>query len=403
LVLSFKKELLPSRSRLMPPKIIQIPVILSALYGWLIFATSFNHPGAIGPDYNTPGTDFMVFHGGIATALKHDLRLLFDADGFTNYLNQRYHDRLTTPLAFRPWIYPPSFLLLLLPIATLPFLPALLLFQAVTAGLLACALCAGRGRWPGAGWLAALVLLSPAASVTVLWGQAAFLTCALLVAGFRLLPRHGVLAGMVLGLLSVKPQHALLVPFALVALRAWPTLLAAALTAMVLVALSAAVFGADIWRDWLAAAGHFATIDVVWDSSLHTCLMFLGASRPVIFMAELVALAGGAVLVYVVFRRERSEPVRLAVVLAAGNLAAPHTGPYDTMMLLLAGGLVLLDPRRIQPLLAWTLGLCLWMLPFIGQPLMSPPARLAPLLTLALIVWLVRQHAPGERARIMVA
>ncbi len=374
-----------------PPKLIQIPIILSALYGWAIFLTSFHHPGAIGPDYNTPGTDFMVFHGGIATALNHDLRLLFDADGFTAYLNQRYHDRLTTPLVFRPWIYPPSFLLFLLPIAPLPFLPALLLFQAVTAGLLACALCAGRGRWPGAAWLALLALVSPAASVTVLWGQAAFLTCAMLIGGFRLLPRRRVLAGIVLGALSVKPQHALLVPVALVALRAWPTLAAAALTALGMAALSAAVFGADIWIAWITAARHFATIDVVWDSSLHTCLMFLGASRPVIFLAELAALIGGAALVYVVFRRERSETVRLAVLLAAGNLAAPHTGPYDTLMLLLAVGLVLLDPRRVQPLLAWTLGLCLWMLPFIGQPLISPPARFAPLLTLALIVWLLRQ------------
>ncbi len=387
----------------MPSKLIQIPVLLSALYGWAIFATSFHHPGAIGPDYNTPGTDFMVFHGGIAVALKHDLRLLFDADGFTNYLNQRYHDRLTTPLAFRPWIYPPSFLLLLLPIAILPFLPALLLFQAVTAALLACALYAGRGRWPGAAWLALLVLVSPAASVTVLWGQAAFVTCAALVGGFRLLPRHGVLAGMVLGVLSVKPQHALLVPVALVALRAWPALISAAVTAIALVVLSAAIFGADIWIDWIAAAGHFATIDVVWDSSLHTCLMFLGASRPVIFIAELAALAGGAVLVYAVFRRELSETVRLAVLLAAGNLAAPHTGPYDTLMLLLAVGLVLLDPRRVQPLLAWVLGLCLWMLPFVGQPVISPPARLAPLLTLALIVWLVRQHAPADNARVVPA
>jgi hypothetical protein len=387
----------------MPPKLIQIPILLSALYGWAIFATSFHHPGAIGPDYNTPGTDFMVFHGGIATALKHDLRLLFDADGFTTYLNQRYHDRLTTPLVFRPWIYPPSFLLFLLPIATLPFLPALLLFQAVTAGLLACALCAGRGRWPGAAWLALLVLVSPAASVTVLWGQAAFLTCAALVGGFRLLPRHGVLAGMVLGVLSVKPQHALLVPVALVALRAWPALISAALTAIALVVLSAAIFGADIWIDWIAAAGHFATIEIVWDSSLHTCLKFLGASRPVIFIAELAALAGGAVLVYAVFRRERSETVRLAVLLAAGNLAAPHTGPYDTLMLLLAVGLILLDPRRVQTLLAWTLGLCLWMLPFIGQPVISPAARFAPLLTLALIVWLARQPAPSETARVIPA
>jgi hypothetical protein len=41
--------------------------------------------------------------------------------------------------------------------------------------------------------------------------------------------------------------------------------------------------------------------------------------------------------------------------------------------------------------------LVIWLLPLYGQPLMSPVARLAPLLTIALITWLMRQpRQPGR-------
>ena len=49
-------------------------------------------------------------------------------------------------------------------------------------------------------------MLSPAALFDVGTGQNAFLTTAILVAGFGLLPRRPILAGIVLGLLSYKPQ-----------------------------------------------------------------------------------------------------------------------------------------------------------------------------------------------------
>ena len=60
------------------------------------------------------------------------------------------------------------------------------------------------------------------------------------------------------------------------------------------------------------------------------------------------------------------------------------------MLLVLAAGLVLSDETWPKQPLAWTLGLVLWLLPFLGQPLISPVARLAPLLIAVLLVWLCR-------------
>ena len=313
-------------------------MLLASLYAWTIFATSFHHPGAIGPNYNTPGTDYMVFHAGVRTALRRDWALLFDADRFTAFLNAQYHARLTLPLAYRPFVYPPSFLILLLPFAAPGFLGSYLLFQATTAAGLAAALCAGATRRLPALALAAAALASPAASVNMLWGQGAFLTAALLVGGTRLLARHPIASGLVLGLLSVKPQHALLVPVMLLALRAWPTLLAAAASAAALAASSVVLFGTEPWRLWATAARHMAGDVPLWDNSVHTCAILLGA-RPLLANALMAAAwIGGALAVYASNRGVRPAAIRLAILLAASNLAAPHTGPYDTLLLVIAAG-----------------------------------------------------------------
>jgi alpha-1,2-mannosyltransferase len=389
----------------MTPRIIRAPMaiviiaFIASLYAWAIFATTFNHPGLIGPDYDTPGTDYMVLHGGIATAFRHDFALLFDATRFTNFLNTTYQAFLAYPLQYRPWIYPPSFLILLLPFAPFGFLTSYLLFQGVTAAMLAAALCIGAPRGRATALLAACVLFSPAASVNVLWGQGAFLTCSLLVAGTRLLPRHGILAGIAFGLLSIKPQHALLVPVMVFALGNWRAALSACLTAMALAAASAALFGGIIWLDWLQAIRHFPPVD--WDSSLQTCALLLGLPRLAVTILMVLALIGGSALVFLAFRKPVQPDVRLAILLAAGNLAAPHTGPYDTLMLVIAVGLALRTHATAETSLAWTLGLCIWLLPLLSQPLHSPIARGGPLLTVLLLAWLFRMGSEQNKEAVL--
>jgi hypothetical protein len=369
-----------------PPAIIAAFAAVASLYGWAIFVTTFRHPGLIGPDYDTPGTDYMVLHGAIATALRGDYALLFDGARFTAYLNSTYHALLAYPLQDRPFVYPPSVLILLLPFALFPFTLSYGLFQCVTAALLVSALCIGTAHKRAMLALAACVLLSPAASVNVLWGQGAFLTSALLVAGTRFLPRRGLLAGCAFGLLSIKPQHALLVPVLVLALGNWRAALAACVTAITLAAASAALFGGAIWLDWLQAIRHYPMVQ--WDSSLQTCATLLGLPRPGVLLLMAAALIGGGALVFLAARRQVTPDTPLAVLLAAGNLAAPHTGPYDTLMLVIAAALALRERATADSTLPWTLGFCIWLLPLLSQPLISPVARGAPLLTVLLLGWL---------------
>src|SRR5437763_1652895 len=85
-----------------------------------------------------PGQDWMVYYTAARAYLDGNLPLTYDGMRFTAQMNAYFADRLAHPLSFHPWIYPPTFLLLLIPFGLLSWAASYLLFQAVTfAGLLA--------------------------------------------------------------------------------------------------------------------------------------------------------------------------------------------------------------------------------------------------------------------------
>lgn len=107
---------------LRPPVVVLVVGLVTSVYVWAILATTIPYPGRIGLDHNTLGTDWMVFCGAIRSVLDGNASLIFDGDRFTGFLNTAFAGWLSKPLEFRPWAYPPSFLLLLLPFAPLGFL-----------------------------------------------------------------------------------------------------------------------------------------------------------------------------------------------------------------------------------------------------------------------------------------
>jgi hypothetical protein len=188
-----------------------------SFYVWLVLLTTIPYPGKIGLDYNTLGTDWMVFYGAIRSVLDGNAPLIFDGDRFTDFLNTAFAGWLSKPLEFRPWAYPPSFLLMLLPFAPLGFFGSYVAFQVVTGALLALALRSSAAAALPSGALLVAALVCPASAINAIDGQAVFLVAALIVGGFGLLERRPYLGGLVLGLLTFKPQFCILVPLALIA------------------------------------------------------------------------------------------------------------------------------------------------------------------------------------------
>jgi len=152
------------RDGLRPPAVVLIPGLLMSFYVWLNLFTTIPYPGKIGLDYNTLGTDWMVFYGAIRSVLDGNAPLIFDGDRFTDFLNTNFADWLSKPLAYRPWAYPPSFLLMLLPFAPLGFFGSYVAFQVVTAALLALALRSSATTAVPASALFVVALICPASS-----------------------------------------------------------------------------------------------------------------------------------------------------------------------------------------------------------------------------------------------
>jgi Glycosyltransferase family 87 len=399
--------------RLRVPGIVIAVAAVASAYAWAVFATTPAYPGAIGLNLDALGTDWMVFYSGARHFFDGNLGQLFDGERFTAGLNAAFSGWLSAPTPFRPWVYPPSYLLAMLPFGALPFVASYIVFQTLTAALLAAALWCGADRPQARGLVLAAALCGPAAAINAGMGQNAFLIAALLVAGFRLLPRRPMIAAALLGLVTMKPQFWLLVPVALAAGREWRVLLWSLVAAAGLALLSLAVFGIDCWRQWLALAlgsygdphGHWVTFGRMWGDSVYACAVAAGWSAAAADAAQAVGMLAAVGVVYAAFRRRLSGDRRIAVLLAATLLAAPHSSLADTVLLATACALWSGEAAaRGESLAQWTLALALWLAPLFNPPLVSAVGRLTPLLILGFAVMAIapawRAAALGHSARL---
>ena len=283
--------------------------------------------------------DAMVYYGAAQLAAAGRIDVIFDPFRMTEFLNGLFLlGNGQVRLSLAPFLYPPIYLLAVAPLAPLPFGWFYGLFQAMSAGLSAFALSWRRGPLGAPGILA--LLISPASMINVISGQNALLSLALIVGGVRLLASRPLVAGALFGALAYKPQLMLLVPVALIAVRAWRALAATAASAALLALLSAALFGIAAWNAWvtelLHPPGSFSA-DWFQDSvmrgyGVYVCALRLGASPA---LATVAQVAGATVAVWAVYRAFRTPAaweLRLAVLFCGIALATPHLAPYDLVL-----------------------------------------------------------------------
>lgn len=151
---------------------------------------------------------------------------------------------------WRNWSYPPHFLLMIWPLGLLSYVPALVGFLAVTLAAYLFSLRAFLGRL-GTGLVTAGLILGPAAFDNIQNAQNGFLTAALMLGGLALRTRMPILAGVLIGCLTVKPQLGVLIPLLLLFERQWRVIASATLTTLALVVLSGLLVGWESWHGYL--------------------------------------------------------------------------------------------------------------------------------------------------------
>lgn len=309
------------------------------------------------------------------------------------------------PEAEYPFPYPPSFLLALWPLGQLSYWRA---FAVAIGGGLVLYLLATQGRrWRSVSLLAAL--LAPTTIIAIVSAQIGFLAAALLAGGFRLLPRRPVVAGVLFGLLTYKPQMGILVPIALVASGMWRTIAAAAVTFAVLLLASSLAFGPAIWAAWMANivgysqqfAAESGEIVHLMPSVLES-LKGLGASPALAWAGQGIGVGFAVAIVWRCFRSGPS-PLAAAVLFAATFLATPHAFVYDMPIVATAVLWVVADGRCRGPCFA-PAQVAILLLTLAAPVTLPAGAGKFPLVMLSLILFVgmaarrCRQSLPAPQA-----
>jgi len=154
-----------------------------------------------------------------------------------------------------------------------------------------------------------------------------------------LLPKRPLAAGLLLGLLVVKPQLGLVLPFALVAGREWRAIAGAAASSIGLVLISIAIFGWASYRAWLGNAGLIASIAseglAGWHrmASVYGALRLAGLGSGAAWAIHAVVALAAAAAACLVWHRKADPGARAGALAAATALASPYLFVYDTLIL----------------------------------------------------------------------
>lgn len=312
------------------PRLLLIGLICAAV--WLV-ATSHNRIDSFGRPL---GSDFSQVWVAGGETLAGEPATAFDPK--KHFPRQQAEFGPETPLF--GWHYPPYFLAIAALTATLPYLPALALWQLLSLPLYLATVWGylRRSGLPRGPMLVA-ALAFPAAFVNLAHGHNGFLTAGLLAGGCLLLPTRPFLAGVAFALLAYKPQFGLVLPVALLAGGHWRTIVAGVATFVVMTAASVAAFGVETWQAFFASlpftrevlelgAPGFEKIQ-----SVFAAVRLLGGSVALAYGAQALASLAVLAALYPLWRSHADMRAKAAALLVAALLTTPYGFDYDMMLL----------------------------------------------------------------------
>ena len=293
---------------------------------------------------------------------------------------QRQRDIFGPKTQFYGWHYPPYFLGIAGLLAMLPYLAALLLWQAATLGLYLAGIGAilRRTVQPAALWIVA-ALGFPAVFVNIGHGHNGFLTAALLTGALLTLDHKPWLAGLLCGLLAYKPQLALIVPVALAAGGYWRVLLAGAATCAAMTLASLAAFGTGVWQGFYDSLAF--TREVVLErgstgfekiQTVFAAVRLMGGNVDLAYAGQAISTLATLAIVASLWRSAADFRLKAAALLAATLLTTPYALDYDMMVLGPAIAFAVMHglERGFRPFEISLLAL-VWMVPLLARSMGS--------------------------------
>jgi Glycosyltransferase family 87 len=305
-------------------------------------------PGFVDPRGKPVGYDFIAFWSAAWLALQGRPEAAFDWQAIAT-AHQAAVPALHDPFYLLLWHYPPTFLLAVLPFGYLPYLAALAVF--LLGSIAAWAALIRRIVPDRRYWIAAAAM--PAGLINLFHGQNGFLAAALAGFALLLLERQPLIAGVLIGLMAIKPHLAILFPIALVASGNWRAFVAAAVTATLFSLVSVAAFGWDTLAAFvhdMPSAGSLIDQGILpWGMmpSPYVFALALGAPHTVAWALQGAAALAAMVGTWIAWRSPTAPfAARAAVLLTGALLISPYVFYYDMTWAGLAVGWLALYAAR---------------------------------------------------------
>lgn len=276
------------------------------------------------------------------------------------------------------WFYPPTFLPVVVLLASLPYLIAFFTWIAFTLSAYVFVVRSIIGHRAG--------ILLACAFPAVLWnvsvGQNGFLTAALLGGTMLTMEKRPVLAGILLGLLTYKPQLGVLFPLLLVAGGHWRVFAVATVTTLLLIAGSWGLFGTSTWLAFFDQLG--TSNEIVLNEGmagfhkLQTVFgltRWCGGSEALAWGLHLLAAAAAGISVVVLWMNRRvAYDLKAAAAGTAALVVTPYLHLYDLIVLAIPLAFLIRHGLRTQflpydvPAIA-VISACVFAVPVTGIPL----------------------------------
>jgi alpha-1,2-mannosyltransferase len=347
-------------------------------------------------DFGQPmGLDFYCFWSAGRLTLDGHVRDIFSPDALAAF-QQAY---LKSSQINLPWFYPP--LLLLYVSCAFAMLPYKLAYFAYLVISFCSYYFSARHLFPKIKPI--FILGFPGFWFNLISGQNGLLTALILTYGLIYLAKNQITAGVILALLSYKPQLCFALPVFLLVERRYQTIAAGILTFVASVGLSTLLFGLDIWalfynglreaQNFNQLSGHIRPESL---AHLYGTLKASGLSHTLAMQINYVfaAIAGCAALR--IWFLSNEADVKNAVLILMTLLLPPHLLYYDFVV---TGALIawLWPKEHLRPALA-----IIWIASTLWIFLPSPGI---PMLTIAASMLLIQLNrdctpavAPGRQA-----
>lgn len=377
--------------------VLTVATALSLLWSAALIYTLFAGATGLMAGPTSPlGADFInLWTAGLMT-LAHRSGEIYAWQAFSAY----QQDFLGVYIGHRLWAYPPHSLLFVWPFGLAGYKAALVAWSLLGLAVMA----AGALKFGLSRRDAVILVCSPGALECLVNGQSGNLACGLLLAGLAFGRTGQGASALSAAILTVKPQLGILLPLVWIRNRQWRLILWTIVLTVSLAALSAAVFGLDVWRLYLGSTlPELSNLERNGDGDFMQMI-------PSVFMSgRLLGLDGNTafavhlafaviILAFAAWRIfAETDPWRQApIMLVATCLISPYMHSYD-LTLLLGAALIMLRANKWGILAV----LIAWPLPALMIPFAEAGAPIAPLLILTMFViacWPVRRTETAAAA-----